>query len=120
MRSWAPKDDEEAASMTPIGDHQSGRQLARPGALQSRQAAGCHRLGLDETRDGLLCVPRRADMRQRLLLLVLLHGAGGSVQRRGAILRVVAEVSGAIVLAPESRGRTWDRIRGSFGVDVAA
>jgi predicted esterase len=53
-----------------------------------------------------------------LPLLVLLHGAGGSgagILRR---LGTVAADAGIAVLAPDSRGSTWDAIRGRFGADV--
>ena len=47
----------------------------------------------------------------------MLHGAGGS----GAGVRfafAIAEELGVVVLAPDSRGRTWDAIHGKFGPDV--
>ena len=51
-------------------------------------------------------------------LLLLLHGAGQSgatmLRRMGA----AADEAGVAVLAPDSRGATWDAIRGEFGEDV--
>ena len=52
-------------------------------------------------------------------LIVSLHGAGGrgsSVASAG--LLETAEKMGALVLAPDSRGPTWDVIMGGFGPDV--
>jgi predicted esterase len=51
-------------------------------------------------------------------LLVALHGAGSSGR---AALALVAggPPPAAVVLAPDSRGRTWDALLGGFGPDVA-
>jgi phospholipase/carboxylesterase len=54
-------------------------------------------------------------------LLVLLHGATGSangITGRLDAFALARELKVA-VLAPDSRGRTWDMIRGQFGPDVA-
>jgi len=54
-------------------------------------------------------------------LLVLLHGATGSAagitQRTDAF--ALADEFKMVILAPDSRDRTWDAIRGHFGPDVA-
>ena len=50
-------------------------------------------------------------------LAVILHGAGGSARRVLSFFGVADEL-GVIVLSPESRGGTWDAIRGSFGLDI--
>ena len=50
-------------------------------------------------------------------LAVILHGAGGSARRVLSLFSVADEL-GVIVLAPESRGSTWDAIRGGFGPDI--
>ena len=39
-------------------------------------------------------------------------------RRRGSTPRPAADDAGVAVLAPDSRGSTWDAIRGSFGPDV--
>src|SRR5262249_59024321 len=53
-----------------------------------------------------------------LPLLVLFRGASGSGE--GVLRRVgpAADDAGVAVLAPDSRGSTWDAIRGDFGDDV--
>lgn len=99
--------------------HREGRLSARPAPVQGEVAVGCAPLGLGPGHDGLRCVPRQARAGAPLPLLVLLHGAGGSV-RGGPLLLRLAELTGSVVLAPESRGSTWDAIRGGFGPDVAA
>ncbi len=71
-----------------------------------------------ETR-GLLYLPARRARPPGLLLL--LHGAGGGAERIIARFEPEAERLGLILVAPESRGRTWDVIEGmAFGPDVAA
>jgi predicted esterase len=49
----------------------------------------------------------------------MLHGATGSA--RGALrpFRELAVDAGVVLLAPESRGGTWDAIRGDYGIDIA-
>jgi len=80
-------------------------------------AAGSHALGLERGRDAILQVPANAAA-TTLPLLVLLHGAGGSGE--GVLRRVApaADEAGVAVLSPDSRGSTWDAIRGGFGPDV--
>jgi predicted esterase len=49
----------------------------------------------------------------------MLHGAGGSAQRGLAPLRDLADDAGLILLAVDSRQRSWDLVVGRFGPDVA-
>jgi phospholipase/carboxylesterase len=49
---------------------------------------------------------------------VLLHGAGSSGRAILELLDRVAAEATALVLAPDSRGATWDAVRGGFGPDV--
>ena len=51
-------------------------------------------------------------------LVVLLHGAGANGADILGAVQADAEAAGAIVLAPDSRGSTWDVLRGGFGPDV--
>jgi phospholipase/carboxylesterase len=80
---------------------------------------GQHALGLGDSggRDGLLIVPAGDHAGSPAPLLVLLHGAGGSARRVTSLFGVADEL-GVIVLAPESRDRTWDAIRGEYGPDI--
>jgi hypothetical protein len=64
-------------------------------------------------------VPTRLNPAKPAPLIVALHGAGGIA---GHVLDLVAgsaEQHGIVVLAPESRGSTWDVIRGGYGPDGA-
>lgn len=74
-------------------------------------------LGLGGSRDGYLYVPGSYTPETPMPLFVGLHGAGGE-GRNWTSYPERAEALGMIVLAPDSRGRTWDILRGSFGPDV--
>lgn len=74
-------------------------------------------LGLGPDRDGLLRIPSSYRVDRPAPLAVLLHGAGGRARRIVSLLGI-AESLGVVVLAPESRGGTWDAVRGDFGPDV--
>ena len=96
-----------------------GRLRARPGPPGGGGAPhppGSHPLGLGGRRDGLLRVPDAADA-GAVPLVVMLHGAGGHAA--GALRLIEGAAPGALVLAPESRGPTWDVVLGAYGPDVA-
>jgi phospholipase/carboxylesterase len=78
---------------------------------------GEHALGLGRDRDGVLVVPRSYTADKPAPLAVMLHGAGGAARRLTSRFSM-AEQFGVILLVPESRGSTWDAIRGPFGPDV--
>jgi len=80
-------------------------------------APGEHRLGLGAERDGLLIVPPRYRKETPAPLAIMLHGAGGSSRRVAALFAVATELN-VVLLVPESRGSSWDAIRGRFGPDV--
>jgi phospholipase/carboxylesterase len=82
-------------------------------------APGLHPLDLDPRRDGLLYVPSTPAPAAGFGLVVLLHGAGSTPERGIAPLLDLAGEAGLVLLAPASRGATWDVIRGGFGPDVA-
>ncbi|HUR35121.1 MAG TPA: alpha/beta fold hydrolase [Vicinamibacterales bacterium] len=68
-------------------------------------------------RDGVIQMPASAP-EGPVPLLVFLHGA---TQSGAGVLRRIGEAAdraGVAVLAPDSRGPSWDAIRGSFGEDV--
>jgi phospholipase/carboxylesterase len=93
---------------------------ARPAASAGECVlpAGKSALGLARGRDGLLYVPPAA-LTRTSPLVVLLHGAGSSASAVLTLLGDLTEVPRLVLLAPDSRGLTWDVIRGDFGDDVA-
>jgi phospholipase/carboxylesterase len=95
-----------------------GRLTVRPPSKVTTSAKGEFALGLERERDAYLRLPPNATDAP-LPLFVMLHGAGGS--GAGVIRRVAdaADEAGVAVLAPESRDRRWDAIRGRFGADIA-
>jgi len=102
-------------------DYTSGILRARPERIAAPPTAmpGRHPLGLDGKRDGAFLVPGGLDPARPAPLLVALHGAGGVATHILDLVVDQAERHGIVVLAPESRGPTWDVIRGGYGPDVA-
>ena len=94
-----------------------GHLRVKPKAPTTETPPGEHALRLGTDRDGVLIVPKGYRPTTPAPLAVMLHGAGGQ-SRRVASLFSVANELGVIVLAPDSRGGTWDGIRGSYGADI--
>jgi phospholipase/carboxylesterase len=97
-----------------------GRLLASPAPTPSHLKAdtGLRRLGLGSGRDGLLYIPPGHDATGKTPLALTLHGAGGDARSGLSHLIGLADEFGLVLLAPESRGRTWDVLAGGFGPDV--
>ncbi len=93
------------------------RLSTRPGAgVTGTLASGPLGLGTGG-RDGVVQMPATRRV-AAVPLLLWLHGAGqsgaGSLRRIGP----AADAAGVVLVAPDSRGRTWDAIRGDFGEDA--
>ena len=99
--------------------YEDGPRLAsRPSDPTRAPVKGTIRdLGLGGGRDGYLYVPESYTDDEPMPLFVAMHGAGGK-GRDWASYPARAEAHGMIVLAPDSRGRTWDVVSGLFGPDV--
>lgn len=95
-----------------------GRLSVRTKGGVRTTASGTQRLGLEQARDAILQMPA-AIPSSPIPLLVLLHGAGGSAERQLMRMGSAPSDAGVAVLAPDSRGGTWDAIRGRFGPDVS-
>ena len=96
----------------------SARLQTRPTKPKQRAQAGRRAFGLGGTRDGYLSVPQGYNPERPVPFILMLHGASG----RSAGLTKFCESAakeGIAVAVPESRGLTWDRIKGSFGPDIA-
>ncbi len=90
---------------------------ARPGIPTLVPGTGESTLGLGNGRDGILYVPASYVPATPAPLFVALHGAGGwGRDWRGFFS--AAENRGVVLLAPDSRGSTWDLMLGSVGPDV--
>ena len=114
----------------PFGSRLLGRRLlaapaprlaARPGKPGSTIEAGLHALNIGGAgqRDALIYVPTSYDPQAPAPLLLGLHGATQAGQLMTTRLREMSDALGAPVLAPDSRGMSWDAIRGEFGIDIA-
>jgi len=80
---------------------------------------GTSPFGLGARRDGLVLIPSSATANEPRPLIIMFHGAGGSASQAISILAEQAESRRVLVLAPDSRGRTWDVIEDEYGPDVA-
>lgn len=89
---------------------QDGRLTARPGASPPIAARfGYVPLGLDSPqRDAWLYTPKAASAGTPMPLLVMLHGSGDSARGIAEEIAPQAEARGFALLAPKSRGATWD------------
>jgi phospholipase/carboxylesterase len=97
-----------------------GRLRARAGPPSSNAgvSTGLHPVGLGSTRDGLLYVPAGYGEIAPAPLALTLHGAGGSARTGISHFLQLADTAGVVLLAPESRGRSWDVLVGGYGPDV--
>lgn len=95
----------------PRNNLRSGR-LQLPVTTRPLQTAlhGIRNIGLDKDRDALLYVPKTHAPEQPAPFALLLHGAGGSAEHGLFLLKDLAETHNLILLAPSSRGTTWDLI----------
>ncbi len=110
------------------GEARRGRLWARPVAhAQATESgagspgqppSGLRELGLDRTRDGLLYIPAGYRDDRPAPLVLMLHGAGGVAHHGLNPLLAHADEAGLILLAPDSRGPTWDVIRRGYGPDI--
>ncbi len=102
--------------------HSGGRLSSRPRVPPpSPPPTGLLPLQLSGSdRDGAVYVPGSYRHDSPAPLVLTLHGAGGSGRRGLRRLQPLADEAGLILLAPDSRGSTWDVVRtDSFGDDVA-
>ena len=98
-----------------------GRLRARPDPPPSDATvgSGLRTLGLGSERDGLLYVPAGSyDANKGAPVALTLHGAGGDARSGISHFLPLADAAGVVLLAPESRGRTWDVLVGGYGPDV--
>jgi len=96
----------------------TGRLTARPRDGMKTSATEQIALGLDHQRDAILQLPQSAS-HSPVPLFVMLHGATQTADDMFGYLGSTHLEAGVAVLAPNSRGGTWDAIGGGgFGADV--
>ena len=92
---------------------------SRPRKKTENAKVGMHVLGLGSDRDGFMYVPSTYSPQRPTPLLVLLHGATqDSTLWSRATLAGLFDNPALIVIAPDSRDRTWDLSLGGYGPDV--
>jgi len=122
------RDEEQRGSSSA----EEGRLVARPRPIaipgyacgplpRAPRAVGkSEPLGLGAgARDGALFVPSTVTEATPTALVVLLHSAGASAEQILPSVVGVAEREETLVLAPDSRGPSWDVVTAGFGRDVA-
>jgi phospholipase/carboxylesterase len=95
----------------------NARLHARPAKPKLRAQPGRHAFGLGGTRDGFLSVPPNYNPEKPVPFILMLHGSHGRAANLESFCESAAK-EGIAVAVPDSRGLTWDRIRGSFGPDI--
>jgi phospholipase/carboxylesterase len=98
---------------------QPWRLLARPGTSTTSPIVGRSSLGLAAGRDGILYVPSSYNASVPAPLVLMLHGAGQSAEIGIRPFLSLADAAGTVLVAPDSRGGTWDFLYGPYGADVA-
>jgi phospholipase/carboxylesterase len=93
------------------------RLTARPRRPFREAEVGVTEIAPDRERGALLYVPTSYTAGAPAPLLVALHGAGGSAESWSRLYDTCDE-RGVILVAPDSRGRSWDRAIADFGPDV--
>ena len=98
-----------------------GRLGVKPAHLLPVQAGslGLQPLQLDDKRDGWLYIPSAYSEHHPAALALMLHGAGGNAKHGLHLLQHLADSHNIILVAPASRGSSWDIINlDRFGPDV--
>jgi phospholipase/carboxylesterase len=89
-----------------------------PGEVSVAPAPGLRALDLGPGPEVLLRVPGAPDDAGPARLVLTLHGAGATARDGLAPLLPLADAHRLLLLAPTSRGSTWDVISGGWGPDV--
>ena len=93
------------------------RLHTRPAKPKQRAQPGRYAFGLGGTRDGYLSVPQNYNPAKPIPFILMLHGRGGGSAGLETFCEAAAK-EGIAVAVPDSRGLTWDRIKGQFGPDI--
>jgi phospholipase/carboxylesterase len=112
-------EDSSMRGIEPVREFFTGRLTARPRLVKNAAPSGLQPLKLEGKRDGFIYVPAGYGADRPAPLMLMLHGAGGNARHSIPLLEHLADEAGLILLAPDSRDRTWDVIMGGYGPDVA-
>jgi phospholipase/carboxylesterase len=96
-----------------------GRLSARPLRPTLTPVIGRSSLGIGGGRDGIVYVPQSYTPSAPAPLVLMLHGAGQDSEIGIRPFLPLADGAGAVLVAPDSRGSTWDFLYGPYGADVA-
>lgn len=105
-------------STEPTSNTADGRLRIRASAPTRTTEPGLYDLGLGGSRDGLFYVPTSYRPTVAAPLALLLHGAGQDASEMVDPIRPLADKTGLVLVAPDSRGGTWDAIAAGFFDDV--
>ncbi|KAF3886843.1 MULTISPECIES: alpha/beta hydrolase [Nostocales] len=103
----------------PVQTATQGKLRSRPTQPVGTPLLGLQPLELDTERDGLLYIPKNYQASQPAPLILMLHGAGGNGRSGLTPFLNFADASGVVLLAPDSRLKTWDVLYGHYGLDIA-
>src|SRR4029079_15153090 len=95
-----------------------GRLTASPHPPTKPATAGLRPMGLDPARDALLYVPKSYRPEVRAPVALLLHGAGQAADELMGPMQPLADETGMVLVAPNSRDASWDIRYGAFGPDI--
>src|SRR5512138_2081345 len=103
----------------PIEIDDASHLTSRPRTPSLTPAVGKSPLGIGIDRDGFIYVPPGYSPSTPAALIVLLHGAGrSSAEWASAPMDSLFGARNIVVVAPDSRGASWDLRLGGFGADV--
>ncbi len=100
----------------PVADEEA-RLTARPSTPTDVFPNGRYRLDLWVGRDGWFYIPPGLEEGEAAPMVVMLHGATGNARNFDGAIKY-ADSLGMVLMAPDSRGATWDVVLGGFGPDV--
>lgn len=119
LSSCVKQTSSKMAALKQSSSATAGRLNSRPTEPLETGSPGLHPLELGDQRDGFLYVPATYQADRPIPLMLMLHGAGGDAEGGLGIIQDLADSFSTIILAVDSRQKTWDVIVNRYGVDIA-